>query len=315
MYPGSASAGMFPDQANYLSYVFLNILRALGKAHSRPKHFEVILRNSRLQDHAFNLPKYIEPIVQPVLTNLHTLFLDLTSEFPPVQVNMNDVPFECRSYLLKRFLSRVPQLEHLRLNFQFDTNQETNNVLSWLSQSASVILSNNPSVTSLLENPQPVNFTNLRQLDIGMVTIELDILLAILQKYRATLRTISLRKVSLLQAKPVNSGGKLNVWGKFFARLSKLNLKLSAIDLSYLSQEQIGKQDIQSITFKDSSDPHSKRWAGKDMQSGLRDFTNLMIISEPNLNSNSNSSENDSDGKCLNLPYSTCNELVEDLHG
>ena len=85
------SDSTFLDQANYLSRVFLNILRGLGKASSRPNHYEVILRHTSLHDHAFNLPNYVEPLVSPVLTNLNTLFLDLNWQLPPAQVNVNGV--------------------------------------------------------------------------------------------------------------------------------------------------------------------------------------------------------------------------------
>jgi hypothetical protein len=315
MHTFGAPAAAFLDQANYLSRVFLNLLRALGKACSRPKHFEVILRESSLHDHAFNLPKYVEPIVQPVLANLRTLFLDLNSEFPPAQVDMDNVPIGCPSYLLRRFLSRVPQLEHLRLNFQFYTGQETNDVLSWLSKPASVSTSNITSGTSLLQSPRPIDFPKLRQLDIGMIAIEPQILLAIIRKYRATLRTISFHKVSLVQADSVKSGDRVNLWAKFFGQLSKLDLNLSAINLSFLSQEQAGKPHVRPITFKDSRHPKSKRWAGTDMQGGLRDFTNHMMVNGPEHDTESShsdeSGEDDSDSKRLKIDSLISNLLAE----
>jgi hypothetical protein len=159
---GTTAATETLRQANYLCHVFLNILRALGKACSRPKHFEVILRNSRLHDHAFNLPKYVEPIVNPVPANLRTLFLDLNSNFPAMQVDIDDIPTRCPSYFLKNFLSRVTQLEHLRLNFLLHVGEETNDLLSWLSEPVSVATSNITPGTSLLEHSRPIIFTKLQ---------------------------------------------------------------------------------------------------------------------------------------------------------
>ena len=290
---GTATA--FQDQANYLSRIFLGLLRALGKAHAQPKHFHVILRESSLHDHAFNLPKYVEPIIQKVLANLRTLFLDLNSDFPPTQVDIGNVPKGCSSYLLRKFLSRVFLLEHLRLNFRFYEEGEANDLLLWLSKPVPAIASNITSGTSRLEPPQPIDLTKLRQLDIGMIVIESQILLAIIRKYRASLRTISFHKVSLSEAPSTLSVDSVNLWAKFFDQLSKLGLNLTAINLSFISQ---GNEHIQSITFKDSSNPNSKIWAGTDLQSGLRDFTNDMIVSRPARTLTiSESDEEDSDGK------------------
>jgi hypothetical protein len=295
--------GLSLDRANYLNHVFLNVLRALGKAAAQPKHFEVILRHSSLHDHAFNLPKYVELVVDPVLANIRTLFLDLNWEFPPTQVEVNNAPTACPSYLLRTFLSKLSELEHLRLNFEFHPGQETNDVLSWLSKPASVVTPNITTGTSLPESPRPVDFTKLRQLDIGMVTIEPKFLLAIIRKYQATLRAISFHKVSLLQANSAQSGARINLWAQLFGQLSKLNLNLSAINMSFLTQEQTGRQHLRTVTFKDTRDPRTKKWAGTDSQSGLRDFTDLVVVDGLDHDTESShsdeSDENDSDSKSL----------------
>jgi hypothetical protein len=279
--------------------MFLNLLRALGKAGSQPKHFEAILRTSSVHDNAFNIPKYVESTVQPVLSNLQTLLLDIDAEFPPADVDVDDIPTICPNYFLRIFLARLPELEHLRLNFRFYHGEATSNLLSWLAKPVSTATTNIPTRTGLLMSPPPIEFTKLRQLDIGMITVEPQILLAIIQKHRATLRTISLHKVSLLQ---IDSGkSRDNLWAKFFSQLAKLDLKLSAINMSLLAQEQPRMQRVRYIAFKDSRDPGSRNWGGTDVQSGLRDFVANVTVAGLNHDTDSShsggSDEDNSDGE------------------
>jgi hypothetical protein len=259
------------------------------------------LRSNSLDDHAFNLPKYVEPVIDPVLAKLHTLFLDLNDELTHYTIDVNGIPTGCPSFLLRKFLSKLTQLQHLRLNFQLYPSQETNDVLSWLSKPVPDLRATPPSPlaptsTSLMECPPPVNFPCLQQLDIGMVTVEPKILLGVIQKYSATLRTISLHKVSLLQKgadKDPDTGERINLWTKFFSQLRDLNLPLTALNMSFLSQEQNGKQALRGITFKDSRNSKIRKWKGPDAQSGLRDFINFVAFGGPDYNTESSSSGED----------------------
>ncbi len=297
---------MGDSQATYASRVFLNLLRALGKAGSRPKRFEVILRHTgRLYDHAFNIPEYFKSSIEPVLANLRTLFLDLNFACPPTHVLVDGVPAECPSYLLRKFLSKVHQLEHLRMNFQNFQEERTNDVLTWLSQPASNVSPSTSPAEELPEAPRPICLANLRQLDIGMTTVEPKFLLSLLRKYRATLRNISFHKVTLLQPDSVKSEEKVNLWVAFFQQLLRLDLKLSAINLSSLAQCQMGKH--KPIVFEDSRHHSSRSWAGSDVQSGLRDFINYTTVpgledeSEDSNLSEGDNNEDASDGRCQKL--------------
>jgi hypothetical protein len=296
--PSATFSAELQDEAKHLSRVFINVLRAIGKAGSRPRHYEVILRQSSLHDHAFNLPKYVGPLVQPVLDNLRTLLLDLNADFPPVHVDVKDMPTECHNFLLRTFLSRLPELEHLRLNFRFYHDQETSNLLSWLSSPVSAATSNSASATSLLESPQPIEFTKLQRLDIGIIKVEPQVLFDIIRKHRATLRIISFHKVTLLPINPTKPGD--NLWAKFFGQLLKLDLKLTCVNMSFLAQEQVGKHPLRPITFKDSGNFHSRNWGGTDVQSCLRDYIANVVVEGPDHDtdsSHSGESEVDSDGK------------------
>ncbi|KAE8441036.1 hypothetical protein EG329_006073 [Mollisiaceae sp. DMI_Dod_QoI] len=298
-------AGSSEPLEQYISRIFINLFRALGKASSRPKSFEVILRQSSLHDHAFYLRKNTDSLIQPVLANLHTLFLDLNSQFLPVYVDGDSQPLQCPSYLLRQFLSKLPQLQHLRLNFHAYERFLCNNFLSWLAKPVSTIA---PTSGAYLQAPPPVDLLNLQQLDIGMTSIEPDILVALMRKYQATLCIISFHKVTLWQPNLDTSGENPNLWIKVFYQLSKLDLKLRAINMSFLFQQLSEEHRVQEITFKDSRQPQLRKWAGPDVQSGLRDFqtfTTVVPIVVPILSDgdiadsdadDSDASMNDSDG-------------------
>jgi hypothetical protein len=151
----------------YTSRLFTGLLHALGKSSARPKRLEIILRNCGLADYAFSVPKYAEPVVLPVLSGIRALYLDLNAEF--VCALVSDPQHRgCSNYLTRRFLSRVSHLDHLRLNFQGCPRNVSQEFLAWLAAAPSA-----PAATvsngAFLESPQTVNFTNLRQLDLGMI--------------------------------------------------------------------------------------------------------------------------------------------------
>jgi len=258
--------------------VFLNLLRALGKAGSHPENIEIILRRGGALDHAFHLPKYVDVLVQPALSHLSVLFLDLNTSLPSILVDTGTgASSPCPNYHLMNFLSRVPQLKHLRLNFHTYKDQESNDVLAWLSKSPSNVPDFTPRYP-LLECPRPIDFSSLEVLEIGLITVEPEILLAIIRKHRNTLRGISFHKLSLIYSVPADSEGVINAWAKFFASISDLDLNLSTINLSHLTQEQPELECQRSIAFKGSQYPLVKKWAGTDTQSGLRDLRDMVEV-------------------------------------
>lgn len=286
-----------PEQ---LSRTFLNLLRALGKAGSRPKHFQVILRESSLHDHAFSIPKYSEFIVLPVLASLRTLFLDINSICPTPFVSDDNQPTQCPSYLLKNFLAQVHQLEYLRLNFHSYGREWSNNLLSWLAMPVSTPASNtisdesdNTPGTAIVAAPRPIKFHSLQQFDIGMTTINPETMVELIQKYQATLRAISFHKVSLWHTEPAKRGDNVDAWGEFFAKLSKLDLKLSAVNMSFIAQVLLAPERVQQIHFEGSRNPLVRNWAGTDIQSGLRDFISEIKVDR---SGDEESEDSESDG-------------------
>lgn len=295
------------DLPEQLGRTFLSLLRALGKAGSQPTHFQVILRESSLDDRVFSVPKYSEGIVLPVLANLRTLFLDINNIFPTSFVSDDNQPTQCPNYLLRNFLAQVHQLEHLRLNFHSYGREWSNNLLAWFAMPVSTPASNtisdksdNTQETLLLAAPPPIKFHSLKQFDIGMTYINPEIMVELIQKYQATLRIISFHKVSLWRTEPVKRGDSVDVWGEFFTQLSKLDLKLSAVNMSFIAQVLLGPERIQQIRFEGSRNPLVRNWAGTDIQSGLRDFISEIKVdrsgdeSETSESDNSNSELSDS---------------------
>jgi hypothetical protein len=294
-----------PDNENTCR-IFLNLLRALGKAKSRAKEFQVILRHSCLQDYVFYLPRHTDYLVGPALANLSTLFLDLGATQGPF-MDLENQASECPAYYLRKFLAKSPKLEHLRLNFRsFRVTRANlngaNEFLSWLAKSTvsggayKVV-----PTASGLETPPPVELTLLRQLDIGMATVSPEMLLSLMQKFQASLCTISLHKVILLDHDSEKVTDKVNLWSKVFSEISKLSLKLTAMNLSLLSQELTDRKGPQYLSFNNSRDRKVRKWSGVDVQSGLRDIQADMEIDwkgydTDGLKSNESGTE-DSDGK------------------
>ncbi|PVH76828.1 hypothetical protein DL98DRAFT_517680 [Cadophora sp. DSE1049] len=265
------------DHLIFVYRVFRDILLGAGRASLSLKHFEVILRNYTLSDRAFIIPRYLEPTIVPVLANLRTIFLDLNSDPPYIHVEKDKTMAPCPSYFLMKFLSRTVNLEHLRLNFR--SYRDTESFLSWLSRSPPTI-SNSAAATSPCAEPCPVVLKNLRQIDIGMITVEPKVILAIIRKHQTALRVISLHKVSFVHTTDVPADERVNLWAKFFKDLSKLDLKLDGINMSFLSQQQSYRQHIRPVSFKETVGKPSKNWAGNDTQSGLRDFQALVFIED-----------------------------------
>jgi hypothetical protein len=286
------------EQGLYTSRLFRGVLRALGDTPTRPTRFEVNLRHSALRDHAFNVPAYQEPAILPVLGSLKDLYLDVHTSFLPVVVG--PAAEVCHTYLLRAFLSRVTQLEHLRLNFQACNPEHVRDFISWFSRTPSSDAAA-PDPSSLLpETPPPVKFTNLRQLDIGKVMVEPKILLAVLQKYKATLRGIDFHRIELLDTN--NSSERTCQWSRFFGNMSELDLGLNHMTMSSLGQMKDRSRGKRTITFRDCSekDKHKRTWEGQDLPGALKDFKENVMVDWPERDTeterdNSPTSESDED--------------------
>jgi len=176
------------DMSMYANRVFLSIIRALGIASARPERYEVILRRAALDDLAFNLPKYLENTVRPVLSNIRTLFLDFSNNSPAVHVDIDGNKVMCANYYLRQFLAEASQLEHLRLNFhagRYSSRPNVDDLLPWLAKPVSSDgKAHRASTKPCFPYIQPVKFDHLRELDIGMARAESKVLLSLIRKYQ-----------------------------------------------------------------------------------------------------------------------------------
>ncbi|KAI1458059.1 hypothetical protein F4805DRAFT_155456 [Annulohypoxylon moriforme] len=290
--------------ASYISHTFLAMLQALGKAKEvqQPPGLEVILRNCYLPAPAFNIPRYLEPAISPVLQDLKVLFLDLGPiSFSKLTIN-NAGRFEgftYTGYLLAKFLAKTPSLQHLRLNFRDCNPTEAKGILQWLahvpispgtSQASTLNLSEGQGTNGMrdLGNirerfpklPTPV-FPHLEKLDIGMVTLGLPLLLQVLKRYKSSLRTISLHKV-ILDSQPTHASGKVNLWSTFFSRITKFDL--NAVNLSYVRQKYNNNPllvEFRPPNHGPITNPFAKGWSGFDLERASQEFIESMIIQWP----------------------------------
>ncbi|KAI1076767.1 hypothetical protein F5B20DRAFT_554499 [Whalleya microplaca] len=287
-----ASVGVSPRNVNH---AFLSILRALGKTKSRGLHsvtrLEVILRHSSLSDEAFSIPRHLETDISPVLVELETLFLTLNSKTYPILVG-DETDFKAFSgFFLAQFLLGAKSLKHLRLNFTQFAREDAEDILKWLSGAPGPGRnSQTPAPTAaqgmdtvmerkLQEYPSPPHFPNLEQLDIGMLTIDRWLLLRIIERYKTSLRRISLHKVTLVIL-PQEIRDKVNVWHQLFSQMDKLHLNLSAINLSCLAQyarflaaDGFSRSRLRQIVFKGGQNRggmESRTWSGSDIPMSSR---------------------------------------------
>lgn len=289
------------DQVNYISRLFQNILRALGKTTTRPKRFEVNLRHCGMSDKAFRIQSYDRPAILPVLKCLEDLHLDLNSDFVPAFIAGQDANREgtqCYSYFLRQFLAHVDEIQLLRLNFQFFRAQDSRDFLQWLSRSPeatpaavsqSKILS--PDLqASLPVSPPPLLFKSLKQLEIGKIVVEPKTLLALLRKHKTTLKGLVLYRVGLLDKHPGDE--RVNQWARFFAAMGKLDLNITYMFLSILGQEKERGEHIRKVGFKEH--PTSRRiWSGQDLDGALNDFVNNVTVDWPENDTESSPSGRD----------------------
>ncbi|KAI0009494.1 hypothetical protein F4779DRAFT_366926 [Xylariaceae sp. FL0662B] len=289
--------------SQYVIHAFFAILRALGDARAKGSHsvtrLEVILRGCGVPDIGFSIPRRLEMGILPVLANLKVLYLDLDSITPPVLVgNEADfTPFPL--FFLSKFLLTTQSLEHLRINFSGYNKADRVKFLLWLSKAPAPCHNTQTAASTttqangvdkerngLQEYPPPPHFPNLEQLDIGMVTIESSLLLGLFQRYKATLRRVSLHRVCL-KATAQHTRDRVNLWPRFFSQMAKLHLNLSTINLSYLQQSR--DMGAFFVRFKDSTqnlDPLDrassfKNWVGCDLEHAYKDFINSVTIDWP----------------------------------
>ena len=287
------------EQTRFAARAFSTILYALGKSGAKPHTFEVLLRQrySGLNYYAFNIPKFLEPSVTPVLSSLKSLLLALRLSSEPrflATGDDNSPDVDCPDYLLKEFLCRTPNLTHLRLNFQNAHLPRAEKFLPCLirpvTQTDSI---NSPSGPPPPQSPGLVALFQLRRLDFGMLSVSPRILLAAIHKFKPTLRALSLWKVILCpEDQRQRPDPRVNMWAEFFGQLSDLDY----ICVGYLSQtlldQTLRRHQTHHVKFKLSAGQSgkmslTKEYSGYDMRHFPDNLVSDMVINWPEASSDS----------------------------
>ncbi|KAK8089067.1 hypothetical protein PG997_004028 [Apiospora hydei] len=287
----------------YEARLFGGLLQALGKSGSKPKGFEVILRNIGLFDVAFNLPRFFEPFTDPVLARLETLFLDLSDDQIPAMTRSgsDQTPSDCTNYFLRTFLLKLPALSSLRLNFAKRDHHRTCDFLSWLASplplpavaaSTTATLAGSIQRTETdadadasvdLSPPPPVVFSALKQLDLGKALISIDVLTDLVNKYKGSLQGLSFYDVTLMGPDASGSSGsgsgRVNLWAKALRHFIKSDVALKSLRVDRLSQDHGPSLQTLLVRFNDTA--RSRIWRGQDKENGLKEMANSMVIDWP----------------------------------
>lgn len=309
-YPGAGTALAFSARA------FSTVLGALGSSGATPENIEVLLRDrsNGLPDYAFHIPQYLAPKVAPLLARLKTLLLTMDlGQLAMLDANPPQAtePYVV-GYALRHFLSLVPNLTHLRLNFQKGQARTTSAFLEWLAST------DRHSDTQLLPK--------LAQLDLGMMEfdgVSVNLPRRVVGRFGKTLRGVSFWKAGLIETREQqvaleqDKQLKPNRWAELLVQLPKVAPGLNRISVGCLSQQTRSQViDVSlSVSLNVSSEQGQKRrpitreYRGEDM----RDLNRFKEMLEDELvvpwyeDGSSDEGEHD-EGTCHICGYSPCEE-------
>jgi len=208
------------------STIFRAIISALAASTASPKGIEINLRSNGwfISDSAYLIHPRIESSLAPILRNLKTLHL---------AINTQD------TQNLRRFLSTTPNVTWLRINgppVTFGNFPPHQPFFDWLGRS-----STSPTTVLLpLLDPydtHPLQFQFVERLDLGNLTIVPEQLLKIAAKFAPSLRSLSLRRVRLVDV-TTDIDQHVNPWVSFFSGVARLpGINLRSFELGLLSQQ------------------------------------------------------------------------------
>lgn len=248
-YAGAGTANAFAARA------FAVILQSLGSSGATPSSVEILLRDKQhgLPDYAFNVTKSLEPVVARLLEGLKVLLLgvDLNRYTVFSGATIGDMEPEAPDFALQHFLSFVPNVTHLRLNFQ--NHDPTGNVAWFLKRFASA---DTHMQTQLLPN--------LAQLEFGMMlNAEPSQLTRVVGRWGNTLTGVTFWKVSIKDsddqesALRLDSQAKPNRWAELLSRLPDVAPKLRRITVGCVAQ--YCRQRVQHVTLNVGSEKEHSR--------------------------------------------------------
>lgn len=193
------------------------ILYALGCAGARPDSIEVFLRRRKLTTTSLSiLNGPMAAKVMPVLAGLKTLMLIVTLEYTKYsrQFGAPWLAYDGDNATvapMQRLLHRVPDLETLRLNFDYKQFFAPR-FLDWLGKP---VPTSPPPGSSI----PPVSLAKLTSLDLGQLNVTSPTLLSVITNFTG-LQSLSLWKITLQCKNTEDFKDKPDRWARFLEDLS-----------------------------------------------------------------------------------------------
>ncbi|OAQ65004.2 F-box domain-containing protein [Pochonia chlamydosporia 170] len=261
----------FPYQ--YCSQVFSAVLYALAAAEANIKGIEIMSRNANhLRDFAFNIPKFMEPKVVPILQGLEKLHLciDLAWRSPPVGLPMN--PGQNRpspDLFIRNFLLHTTNLKNLRINEHRSNSAGLANLIDWMVDSDG--------------GGPTVSMPNLEELSLGTMNIDAPRLLKLIKKFAPSLKSVELWKVTMIRHLPPNAPTptpRESFWADFMKKLTDIpGLELRHFKAGMLQQHWIEKPVPAHVTFKGSGP--TRQYTGPDWKHFIAETRPLVEVHWP----------------------------------
>ncbi|KAK8043817.1 hypothetical protein PG994_012655 [Apiospora phragmitis] len=264
------------EHAHFSSKCANKLLFAAARAKITPKRLQFRFSQDGLIDFAFNVPKFLEQDVTRLLSGLDELKLDLYGNMAVdttrrAILHEDDPSEEIYTYHLRRFLAFTSNVRHLRLNCPVSDDHH-DHFLEWL---ATPPPASPPKYTCSpdMAPPPPVAFPRLRQLDLGTLTVTDDELLAIVTKFKRTLKSLSLQKVLLVDDTDEvynKQNPPPNKWASFLEKLCRSGVRLDSIFIKGAEQQNTGVI-VATVSFT-STKLNVAKHQGPDTMRTIRKF-------------------------------------------
>ncbi|KAK3370518.1 hypothetical protein B0H63DRAFT_317738 [Podospora didyma] len=211
---------------DFVSNLFSAVINALAAANKRPKNIETLLRShSKLTECAFAIPPRVKSSVVPLLADLQVLHLSLSLRGMIPQPGFGGSN-GLAEVSLRGFLQHMVNLRWLRLNFQDHLHDNVKSLLEWLAADHQASQAN--PAHGDIASP---SLSCLTQLDLGSLASSPQTIVKLLAKVAPSLRTLSLRRMSLVDSQ--NTADKrVNPWPNLFQILVQRGVALRDVAIS-----------------------------------------------------------------------------------
>ncbi|EFY87930.1 hypothetical protein MAC_06057 [Metarhizium acridum CQMa 102] len=261
----------FPYQ--YCSQVFTAVVFALGAANARIKGIEILSRNANhLRDFAFNIPKFMEPSVVPVLQGLEKLHLCIDLSWRTPHMGLPAIAGSGRyspDLFIRRFLAYATNLKNLRLNEHRTNSAGLVSLIDWMIDGGS--------------DGTAISMPKLQELSLGTMNIDAPRLLKLISKFAPSLDSLELWKVTMLRHLPPDAPSpapKEVFWARFLSKLTEIpGLELRHLKMGMLQQHWIEKPVPAHVTFKGTGP--TRQYTGRDWRHFVGEIKPLLEVHWP----------------------------------